>query len=250
MAAGVPTDSAMAPAAPALAAPAPMPPAIMRNAHEVVRNDLKLMHAAAEAHDVAAFQPLWRDFRRFLRVHMAMEDGDAIFGLLDAHFDGVATKERLCDEHAAEAPASASVDAALAAGDGAALADAFLRVYEPEHAAHLAHEEAVMMPLVAKLPPASRALLLAKHVMAPGIATGDFDFFLSHGVSSLATHGSTQNTAAVASRVFAHAAQALSTPEQWAHFLPLVRDAMGPALFAAANAEVALDGPGKLAKDA
>jgi hypothetical protein len=57
------------------------------------------------------------------------------------------------------------------------------------------------------------------------VAHGGFDTFIAHGVASLATFGSTKNTPAGATRVFAQ-------------LLPVVRNAAGPEVWAAVSAEV------------
>jgi hypothetical protein len=213
---------------------------------EVVRNDLKALEAAAASGDLATFQAAWESFHRFLKVHMAMED-NAMFALLDSRFDGAATKAGLYEEHTRDTELSAAVESALADRNVAALRAAF-EVLASFHRAHLEHEETVMMPLVGKLPTGpQRAQIIASECMSHGIATGDFDFFVQHGIHSLSTVGSTANTAATATRVFAHALQSLCTVEQWKHYFPIVRDAMPGDIFAAINAEVGLDGPGLLA---
>jgi len=212
---------------------------------EVVRNDLKTLAAAAKDGDLAAFRAAWAAFKRFLAVHAAMEDG-GVFTALDARFDNAATSAGLPGEHDEELADAAAVNAALESGDAAAVAAAYLERYEPHHQAHLKHEEAVMMPLIARIPGPEKARFIATEILPGGVRTGDFDHFVSHGTASLATHGSAEQPAAVAARVWAHALRSVTTAEQWEVYRPLVKAAMPAALYEAANAAADLDGPGLL----
>jgi hypothetical protein len=216
-------------------------PAVMRNYHEVLRNDLaKVLTPLADAGDLAGFARPWQAYRRAIAVHAAMEDGvDGAGGgsaaMLDHHFDGAAGAPAFREEHGHEHAAQQAVTDALAGGPQA-LRPAF-QAYRAIAEAHLRHEEDIMMPLVARLPH-PRAPLFAHWCVSAGIAQGDFDHFVAHGVASLATHGSTRNTPAGATRVFVHALQAVCTPAQWARYRPLARQAAGPAVWAAVVAEV------------
>lgn len=110
-----PAPAPPAPAAPPAAAAVeykpPMVPAVMRNAHEVLRGDIKLASAALEAGDLAAFKQHWAALHRFLVVHMAMEDA-GMFPLLDATFDGAISKAALGAEHEHDTADGARVEAA------------------------------------------------------------------------------------------------------------------------------------------
>jgi len=220
-------------------------PAVMRNYHEVLRNDLtKVLAPLAEAADLAAdltnFSAAWSAYARAIAVHAAMEDGVAGAGggssaLLDHYFDGAVGAAMFKDEHAHEHTLQAAVTDAVANG-GAALRTAFA-AYRAMAEAHLKHEEDIMMPLVARLPE-PKAPLFANWCLSAGIAHGGFDHFVAHGVQSLATHGSAKNTPAGATRVFVHALKAVCTPAQWTQYLPLARRAAGPEVWAAVVAEV------------
>ncbi|MBP6903558.1 MAG: hemerythrin domain-containing protein [Burkholderiaceae bacterium] len=216
-------------------------PAVMRNYHEVLRNDLACVLAPlAEAGDLPAFARAWSDYCRAIAVHAAMEDGvDGAGGgsaaLLDRYFDGAAGAAVFAAEHQGEHALQAAVTAALDSGP-AALQTAFAS-YRQAALEHLLHEEDVMMPLVARLP-APRAPLFAQWCLAAGIAQGDFDHFVAHGVRRLSAYGSGKNTPAGATRVFVHALQTLCTPAQWARYRPLACAAAAPGVWAAVLAEV------------
>jgi hypothetical protein len=216
-------------------------PAIMRNYHEVLRNDLaQVLTPLAEAGDLAAFATAWTAYTRAIAVHAAMEDGvDGAGGgsarMLDHHFDGAAGAAAFRDEHEHEHAMQAAVSAAVAHG-AAALREAYF-AYRGAAEAHLRHEEDVMMPLVARLPH-PRAPLFAHWCVSAGIAQGDFDHFVAHGVGSLSTWGSGKNTPVGATRVFVHALKTVCTPAQWQRYLPLARAAAAPGVWAGVLAEV------------
>jgi hypothetical protein len=216
-------------------------PAVMRNYHEVLRNDLsKVLTPLAEAGDLPGFSIAWQAYTRAIAVHAAMEDGveDAGGGsaaMLDHYFDGAAGAAMFKDEHVQEHAAQHAVTGAIP--DGVAALRAAFAVYSVVAQAHLKHEEDIMMPLVARLP-APKAPLFARWCVTAGIAHGGFEHFVAHGVQSLATHGSAKNTPAGATRVFVHSLKTVCTPAQWRHYLPVARDAATPAIWAAVLAEV------------
>ena len=65
---------------------------------------------------------------------------------------------------------------------------------------------AVAMTMLLLLMPAPRAPLFAQWCLAAGIAQGDFDHFVAHGVRRLSAYGSGKNTPAGATRVISIAA--------------------------------------------
>jgi hypothetical protein len=216
-------------------------PAVMRNYHEVLRNDLaKVLAPLAQRGDMPGFAAAWQSYVTAIAVHAAMEDGvpgagGGITALLDHHFDGAAGAAMFRQEHVQEHLMQHAVAEAMPHGP-AALRHAYA-AYRAAAELHLQHEEDVMMPLVARLPQ-PKAPLFAHWCVTPGIAHGDFDHFVAHGVRSLATFGSTKNTPAGATRVFLHSLKTVCTPAQWARVQPLARQAALPAVWAAVVAEV------------
>lgn len=226
-------------------------PAVMRNYHEVLRNDLgKVLTPLADAGDRAGFAAAWRAYGAAIAVHAAMEDGVEGAGggsaaMLDHYFDGAAGATMFRHEHAREHAAQQAVTDALVC-DAAAWRTAFA-AYRTIALAHLQHEEDIMMPLVARLP-LPKAPLFARWCVSAGIAHGGFEHFVVHGVRSLAAWGSAKNTPAGATRVFVHALKAVCTPAQWAHYLPLARQAAPAHVWAAVVAEVpSLESPAAIA---
>ncbi|HSW07719.1 hypothetical protein [Aquabacterium sp.] len=216
-------------------------PAVMRNYHEVLRNDLcQVLAPLAEAGDLAGFAPAWQAYTAVIAVHAAMEDGVEGAGggssaMLDHFFDGAVGAAMFKDEHAQEHAAQQAVTQSLA--DGAAALRSAFAAYRVIAEAHLQHEEDIMMPLVARLP-APKAPLFARWCVSAGIAHGGFDHFVAHGVQSLASFGSGKNTPVGATRVFVQALKAVCTPAQWAQYLPLARRAAPPEVWAGVLAEV------------
>ena len=216
-------------------------PAVMRNYHEVLRNDLaKVLTPLGEAGDLATFAAAWQAYRAAIAVHAAMEDGVPGAGggsaaMLDHHFDGAAGAAMFAAEHVEEHAMQAAVTEAIPAGADA-VRNTFA-AYRGFAEAHLRHEEDIMMPLVARLP-APKAPLFAHWCLSAGIAHGGFEHFVAHGVQSLAAHGSAKNTPAGATRVFVHALKTLCTPAQWAHYGPVARQAAPAPIWAAVIAEV------------
>lgn len=216
-------------------------PAVMRNYHEVLRNDLaKVLPPLAEAGDLPGFAAAWAAYRRAIAVHAAMEDGvDGAGGgsarMLDHYFDGAAGAAMFGLEHEQEHAAQDAVTRAV--GQGPDAMRAAFAAYQEIAERHLQHEEDVMMPLVARLPQ-PRAPLFAQWCVSAGIAQGDFDHFVSHGVQSLSTWGSTKNSPVGATRVFLHALKAVCTPAQWQRYLPLARRSAPPAVWRGVLAEV------------
>jgi hypothetical protein len=217
-------------------------PAVMRNYHEVLRNDLsKVLAPLADAGDMVAFAIAWQAYVQAIAVHAAMEDGvecagGGITAILDLYFDGAVNAALFRAEHADEHELQDAVTRALPLG-AAALRDAW-GPYRACAEAHLQHEEDVMMPLVARLPQEGKAGLFAEWCVSAGMAHGGFDTFVAHGVASLAAFGSTKNSPTGATRVFVHSLKAVCSTAQWAQLLPTVRSAAGAPVWAAVVAEV------------
>ena len=216
-------------------------PAVMRNYHEVLRNDLsKVLTPLAQAGDLAGFSIAWKAYTGAIAVHAAMEDGVEGAGggsaaMLDHYFDGAAGAATFKDEHVKEHAMQAAVTDAIPDGVDA-LRTAFA-AYRVMAETHLQHEEDIMMPLVARLP-APKAPLFASWCLTAGIAHGGFEHFVAHGVQSLAAWGSAKNTPVGATRVFVHALKTVCTPAQWAQYLPVARSAAPAEIWSGVLAEV------------
>src|SRR5262245_21046774 len=95
-------------------------PAVMRNYHEVLRNDLaKVLTPMAEAGDIAHFPAAWTAYTKAIAVHAAMEDGVEGAGggsaaMLDHYFDGAAGAAIFKEEHETEHAMQRAVTRAIA----------------------------------------------------------------------------------------------------------------------------------------
>ena len=160
-------------------------PAVMRNYHEVLRNDLaRVLAPLAAAGDLTGFAAAWDGYCAAIAVHAAMEDGVEGSGggsaaMLDHYFDGAAGASVFKEEHVHEHANQRAVTAAMAEGP-VALHAAF-EAYRVAAEAHLKHEEEVMMPLVVRLP-TPKAPKFAQWCVSAGIAHGGFEHFVAHGV--------------------------------------------------------------------
>ena len=131
-------------------------PAVMRNYHEVLRNDLaKVLAPVAAAGDLASFATAWDGYCAAIAVHAAMEDGVEGSGggsaaMLDYYFDGAAGAPVFKEEHVHEHANQRVVTAAI--GEGPAALRVAFETYRVAAEAHLKHEEDVMVPLVMRLP--------------------------------------------------------------------------------------------------
>ena len=216
-------------------------PAIMRNYHEVLRNDLyKVLTPLLAAADIAGFANAWRDYTAAIAVHAAMEDGvegsgGGTVAMLDHYFDGAAQASMFIAEHAQEHAEQAAVTAAVK--DGIDALRAAFGTYCRTAEAHLLSEEAVLQPLVVQLP-VPKAPKFAEWCVSAGIAHGGFEHFVAHGVRSLSMFGSTKNPPVTATRVFVQSLKAVSTAEQWAAHKPIVLASMPDAIWEAVVAEV------------
>ena len=216
-------------------------PAVMRNYHEVLRNDLvKVLAPLAAAGDVEGFATAWDDYRAAIAVHAAMEDGvDGAGGgsaaMLDHYFDGAAGASVFKAEHAHEHASQRAVTAALADGPDALRAPSRAIATWPRRICSTRKTSWCRSSCACRIPrpPSSR-----NGACTAGVAHGGFEHFVAHGVGSLATHGSTRNAPAVATRVWLHALKAVCSPEQWAAYLPVARAAATPSVWAAVVAEV------------
>ena len=114
-------------------------PAVMRNYHEVLRNDLvRVLTPLADAGEVAGFAQAWHAYTQAIAVHGAMEDGGEGAGggsaaMLDHHFEGAADAAMFKDEHVREHAAQRAVSAAIAGGVQALRARSRFTVPSPRH---------------------------------------------------------------------------------------------------------------------
>ena len=74
----------------------------------------------------------------------------------------------------------------------------------------------------------------------------NFDWYIGWVVKMLSKHGSTEHPPNVATGVFAWALQNDSTPEEWNHLRPVVKQNCTPEIWAQMTSEFDLEGEGKI----
>ncbi|MCP9848651.1 hypothetical protein [Cyanobium sp. Morenito 9A2] len=131
--------------------------AFFQSFHAVMLNDLGVvLPALVSGNDLPGFTEAWDDHLAAVAVHTVMEEGVEGVGLgaiamLDHYLGGVLGLARFAAEHAQESVAQAAVTAAIERG--AISLECALGTYQAMVEDHLKHEEAVIVPLVARLPP-------------------------------------------------------------------------------------------------
>ena len=234
----------------------PPHPAIMRNAHEVVRaavTELSSLTAGDGPLDVAAFGALFRDLHKYVNLHMIMEEGtdgtSGFFAYLDtvsAAAGGAPAQAVFRAEHVADGAGAQRVLDAVAAGGAAGIREAW-GAYAKETEHHLLHEESIMMPIVQTLPAATRGKVLHDHAVRQLVASGEGPFWAEYSARMLSTKGSTKNEPAVATRVFATALQGSTTPDEWEVLGAAFKKGVPAEMWAGLVASHGVDGPGLVA---
>lgn len=224
--------------------PAVSIPAVMRNYHEVIRNQFsKELSPFLLAQNLDAFKVTWKNYCIGLHVHATMEDGnDAAIGLTrmlvkEAGLDSNAIATQSVADHLEEQKQQANFDAIL--NDPATSIEQLTTAYDAYveftlH--HLKYEEENWVPIIAhKLPP-PKTPFFQKHVLPAALATGDMEKFIVIAVASLSKYGSNNNPIEqgyTALRVFVHALRNWSSPEQWNTWMPLCKNTAGSEPWAA-----------------
>ena len=132
--------------------PKPVPFAIMRSGHEVIRGAMLDVAAALEKDDYAEAKSMWVQLHRWDDLHKRMEEGgDAdsspigLFRLLDEHCQQVTETEDLRGWHDRLYEYEEDVDDAFRKDDITYVKDLY-PIFHKENLAHLEAEEKVFMP--------------------------------------------------------------------------------------------------------
>ncbi len=224
--------------------PKPMSFAIMRNTHEVFRKSIALMSESLDKGALDDFRQEWRNYQRFRKTHLAMEDG-AMFSLLDEVGDGAISEDGLAQEHIEDLANAERVNEAVTVEDTT-------RVFETWKAFqldHLAHEEKVMGPLTMKTAPTpeGRGQVVHDRLVLPALEYGDFDWYLAFAIKRLTAWGTAQQPPNVAVRVFAWGLQYASTPGQWNQWKEIIRKNTSTEIWQEMVEQFQIDGEGKIA---
>ena len=228
----------------------PMAFAIMRNSHESFRAAIKEMTALSSSpSNLGALASAWEIYYRFLRVHADMEDFD-MFPLLSSVDAAAMASADLAAQHVLDHSQSSRENAALSAlrsADGSYAPDVsasdprweeLLSAYSEWSRGHVSHfelEEKVMMPLTQKIAatPKARAKVAHDRLVTPAMSRDSEAFVAYMGwcAGLLAAHGSTSQSAEVATRVFVRGLHSASSASQWSQLSPALQSSCGPLLW-------------------
>lgn len=230
--------------------PSPDPPmafAVMRNSHEAFRAAIKEMESILtdSANDKSSFAALWTAYWKNTAVHMDMEEYD-VMPLLDGISGGEMSKSGLHEMHKEEEPVCEDILSVVRAGDWEKTLTKF-QEWKAHNLHHFELEEKLWMPLTQKVAPtpAERAAVVQEKVITPADKRNAkvFTEYLAWCVHYLSRFGSTSNSAQVATTVFVRAVHAASSAEQWSRYMPALRAACVPEVWAEIQAKFNIEKP-------
>jgi hypothetical protein len=223
--------------------PKPMSFAILRNTHEVFRKSITLMSESLDKGALEDFRQEWRNYQRFRKTHLAMED-DAMFPLLDEVGNGAITEAGLAREHVEDQANAEWVSKAITVEDTTQAFEAW-KTFQVDH---LAHEEKVMGPLTMKTAPTpeGRGQVVYDRLILPALEFGDFDWYLAFAIKRLSAYGTAQQPPDIAVRVFAWGLQYASTPEHWNQWKKIIRKNTSTEIWQEMVEQFQIDGEGKI----
>ncbi|CAB9502811.1 expressed unknown protein [Seminavis robusta] len=220
-------------------APKPMPMAVMRNAHEVIRGAMDDIQESIDNGDFEAARAAWTQFNRFSDLHMKMEEGrkgsnaKGLFAMVDEHADKAARKAGLRDHHMNLYELEEDVVDIFDKAPDIDRAREVYPIFRQENESHLKEEEDVLMPAIQKMiksgVPVKKyietdiiPLLLAKE--------GDMEFFIKFSNEVLIRHDNVDGKPRV--RVWNHALWSVATPEQWKEWDAWIKEVLPEGKYA------------------
>jgi Hemerythrin HHE cation binding domain len=215
--------------------PKPMPMAIMRNAHEVMRGAVRDIQAALDMGDLRGAAAIYEELAFFTHQHMLMEEGveggpKGLFQMMDDHADGVASKAGLRDKHITMTQLETELEAHFITHPDLQKAKQAWAKYATVNEAHLLEEENVMMPCVKGMAKGGKPVkLYMKTYFLPVITSDDaiMERFLKFGNRVLERHDGVDGKPRV--RVFDQAFWAVATPEQWSKWKVWIQESLSPS---------------------
>jgi hypothetical protein len=216
-------------------APKPIPMAIMRNAHEVIRGAMIDIQSHLDQNDFEKARVLWRQFNRFSDLHMKMEEGrkngaKGLFRLINDHSDGAAEAAGLMDCHRTLYELEEDVRDIFDRAPDVERAKHIYPVFMKENDKHLTEEENVLMPAIQKM--IQQGVPVGKYLKTEVLPLvlkreGDMEFFIRFANETLERHDN-QGPGQPRVRVFDHALWALATPEQWKEWTVWIEESLSP----------------------
>lgn len=214
-------------------APKPIPMALMRNSHEVIRGAMKEINDFLEQDDFESARQLWHQFHRFSDLHMKMEEGrkssnaGGLFKLVDEHADGAAKKAGLRHHHRNLYELEEDVVDIFEKAPDMERAKEIYPIFWKENEEHLKEEEDVLMPAIQKM--VKKGVPVKKYIISDIlplllVTEGDMEFFLRFANEVLARHDNVPGKPRV--RVFDQAVWSVAKPEQWMEWKEYIKDSL------------------------
>lgn len=217
----------------AATAPAPMPMAIMRNAHEAIRGAMNEIQDCLDDNDFESAKALWTKFHRFSDLHMKMEEGrkgcnaKGFFGIVDEHADKAAKQAGLRHHHSSLYELEEDVVDVFTNAPDIQRAKEIYPLFREENEAHLKEEESILMPAIGKMKKAGvpiKKLILSDILPVLLASEDDMEFFVRFANESLQKVDTEPDKPRV--RVFGHALWALASAEQWKEWDAWIKDTL------------------------
>lgn len=226
-------------------APKPMPMAIMRNGHEVIRGAMADIGAFLEKDDFESAAALWHRFNRFSDLHMRMEEGlkaanaRGLFQLVDDHANGAAKEAGLRHSHDSLYELEEDVVDIFESAPDIYRAKEVFPIFLAENLAHLKEEEDILMPAIGKM--MKKGVNIKKYIKSDIIPVllhkeGDMEFFLKFGNEILERHDNVEGKPRV--RVFDQAFWALASSEEWTEWSHWIQESLSPEKYAEVNTAI------------
>lgn len=226
-------------------APKPMPMAVMRNAHEVIRGAMKDIQGMLDKDDFESARTLWHQLHRYTDLHMAMEEGRkgcnarGIFRLVDEHADMAAKKGNLRHHHGTLYELEEDVVDIFEKAPDIDRAKDIFPIFLQENENHLKEEEDILMPAIQKM--MKEGVPIKKYIRTDLLPVlqmkdGDLEFFIRFGNEILERHDNVEGKPRV--RVYDQAFWALATPEEWKVWNEWIKDSLSPEKYAEVDGDI------------
>lgn len=196
-----------------------MPFALMRNGHEVIKGNVLDVQEYLDAGDVDGAISAYKLMHQWILLHRSMEEGNrdgqtpkGFFAVLDDKFDGLATKEGLCNDHDYLDKYEEAMNEAISSNGINQMKQTF-DVFKTANEEHLVKEEDIMMLKVMALAVKAGENLkdiMVNKLLPTIIDSPHFPFFVKHANYILDKHHGGMPRA----RVFDHVLWAVATKEQ------------------------------------
>ncbi|CAB9506874.1 expressed unknown protein [Seminavis robusta] len=224
--------------------PKPMPMAIMRNAHEVIRGGMKDIQTALDKNRFQDATTLYQDLTFFNNKHLLMEEGveggaKGLFQMMDDHADGAATKAGLRERHTVLTKLEFELEEHFVTHPDLIKVKTAWANFQKENEAHLVLEESILMPCVQQMVKSGKPVKkLMKTYFMPVLTEDDavMERFLKFGNTVLERHDGNMPRV----RVFDQAFWAVATPAQWEQWSLWIKQSLTPNKYRQVMGEIKL----------